>query len=164
MVDRPDKYHETTYLNLSGMGLTQIPEWIGDCINLEHIDLYNNNIKYIPHNLVLPNNLKYLSLSCNNIRYITSGFKYVTNASNSIVNHRSFTYFTYSSNNLPDIRRILIMHHKARKIQRVWRRMYYSYPRREFHAQFASMPPPVGLEWWGGGVLYRNMMDELYKD
>lgn len=56
---------------------------------------------------------------------------------------------------------ILYMTNRSKVIQRWWRWNRYIKNNLERNAMFEGMSPPRGLEWWEGGICWRNMLEDL---
>jgi len=62
------EFSNLKYLKLAWFALDEIPTWIGDCIALEELNIYGNNISEIPSWLEKLPKLKKLDCSLNQIR------------------------------------------------------------------------------------------------
>lgn len=70
--------NNSTYINLSGKGLTSVPSWVFND-KVEVLDLSNNNLKEISSSIQYCTNLRELNISSNNISQITSYIQYCKN-------------------------------------------------------------------------------------
>ncbi len=124
-------------LDLSINQLKVIPTYISELSNLVEISLGYNQLTSIPDNLIKLTHLKILDLYHN------------------INCHGCCHVYNCIFNFKVHVKRRMWA---TKKIQRRWRRWYYTKNKLEWNAQFECMPPH--LSWWKGGKFYQEMLAE----
>jgi hypothetical protein len=97
-----------TKLDLSNQGLTEIPEYVFVCRNLQRLNLSNNKITEIPARLAVLKRLKTLDLSNNSIKQLLSRFFNLQNLQTLNLNHNQLKTLPKQIGKLTKLKRLLM--------------------------------------------------------